>query len=89
MKKLAKIKLHQLSQAEMIDKELNMLVGGFGSGSSKCACAAVCLSETCSCSELVDGSGVYLTSNLNRSGNEMVPTSDTIASKVASANHEK
>lgn len=55
MKKLTKINLHSLSQAEMADRELNLLKGGSG---MLCACVGVCMGDSCACDELGD-SGTY------------------------------
>lgn len=54
MKNVKKIKLHNLSQAEMADKEMNLLKGGSGLPGY---CISICLDSICKCAE--DGSGVF------------------------------
>lgn len=56
MKKLNKISLHNLSQAEMASREQNLVRGGY-----TCACASVCMDDACICKE--DISGNFSTSN--------------------------
>lgn len=58
MKNVKKIKLHNLSQAEMADKEMNLLKGGSGLPGY---CISICLDAICKCAE--DGSGVFTTDN--------------------------
>lgn len=56
MKNVKKIKLHNLSQAEMADKEMNLLKGGSGLPGY---CISICLDAICKCPE--DSSGVFTT----------------------------
>lgn len=46
-KKISPIKLHNLSEAEMGTRELNLLRGG--SGADPCACASACVGSNCTC----------------------------------------
>ncbi|WP_294477548.1 TIGR04149 family rSAM-modified RiPP [uncultured Bacteroides sp.] len=49
MKKIiSPIKLHNLSEAEMETRELNLLRGGSGSD-KRCPCVSACLPDNCSC----------------------------------------
>lgn len=48
MKKVSKISLHNLSKAELADKEMNLLRGGNGSGS---LCVGICGDSICRCVE--------------------------------------
>lgn len=57
MKKIKKIRLHDLSQAEMADKEQNILRGG------AVYCISICLDAVCKCNEEGDGSGYFPTSD--------------------------
>lgn len=50
MKNLSKIKLHNLSQAEMASKEQSILKGG------ATYCISVCLDAICACNETENGS---------------------------------
>ena len=59
MKKLKKINLHNLSQAEMASSELNLLRGG--SGAYKCACVSICADAICKCVTVGD-SGIFTNS---------------------------
>ncbi len=61
MKKLSKIKLNYLSQAEMSEKEQSMLIGG-GYEGYKCACVSVCENSICACIEV---NGLYPTEATN------------------------
>lgn len=47
-KKISPIKLHNLSEAEMETRELNLLRGGSGTG-EKCPCVSICLPKNCTC----------------------------------------
>lgn len=47
-KKISPIKLHNLSEAEMETRELNLLRGGSGTD-VKCPCISICLPENCTC----------------------------------------
>lgn len=60
MKKLNKINLHQLSQAELAEKEQSMLKGG------ACGCCYMCVGDACGCPE--DIAGGFHSSNLNIEG---------------------
>lgn len=59
MKNLSKIKLHNLSQAEMASKEQSILKGG------ATYCISVCLDAICACNEVGDGSGNFPLSDSN------------------------
>lgn len=48
-KKISPIKLHNLSEAEMETRELNLLRGGSGTD-PKCPCISICLPQNCTCS---------------------------------------
>ncbi len=61
MKKLSKIKLNYLSQAEMSEKEQSLLIGG-GYEGYKCACVSVCTDSICACIEV---NGLYPTEATN------------------------
>lgn len=60
MKTVKKIKLHNLNQTEMTDKEMNLLKGGSGLPGY---CVSVCLDAMCVCVE--DASGTFPTSANN------------------------
>lgn len=47
-KKISPIKLHNLSEAEMETRELNLLRGGSGTN-PKCPCISICLPQNCYC----------------------------------------
>lgn len=47
-KKISPIKLHNLSEAEMATRELNLLRGGSGSD-KRCPCVSACLPYNCAC----------------------------------------
>lgn len=57
MKKISKINLHKLSQAELAEKEQAMLMGG------KCGCVYMCAGDACGCPEDIQGG--FHSSNLN------------------------
>ena len=48
-KKISPIKLHNLSEAEMETRELNLLRGGSGFD-TKCPCVSACVGSNCTCS---------------------------------------
>lgn len=86
MKKITKINLHTLSQAEMADRELNLLRGGSG---SQCACAAVCMQYSCLCKDSGD-SGAYPNDNSNASNNlDNEDVADSEVSEVANTNSDE
>lgn len=84
MRKISKIKLHDLSQAEMADRELNLLRGG-GSG-VQCACATVCMPTSCVCKEHGD-SGLYPLADSNAVNNDD-DVAESSVSGVAQDNHD-
>lgn len=63
MKKLTKIKLHDLSQAAMAKREQRMLIGGSGIV-KRCACVCVCAESICACTD--SGSGFTTTTDTFR-----------------------
>lgn len=83
MRKITKIKLHDLSQAEMADRELNLLRGGSG---VQCACVAMCMPTSCVCREH-DDSGLFplADSNAVANGDDVA---NTAVSGVAQDNHD-
>lgn len=48
-KKISPIKLHNLSEAEMETRELNLLRGGSGTD-QQCPCVTICMPQNCICS---------------------------------------
>lgn len=83
MRKISKIKLHDLSQAEMADRELNLLRGGSG---VQCACVAMCMPTSCVCREH-DDSGLFPLADSNAVGNDDT-VADSQVSGVAQDNHD-
>lgn len=63
MKKINKISLHKLSQAELAAKEQAMLMGGV------CGCVYICVGDACGCSEDQLGGFHSSNSNIEASGN--------------------
>lgn len=84
MKKLSKINLHNLSKAEMADRELNLLKGG------SAYCISICLDAICTCSEFGDGSGNFPASDsvsYKNSGITSVENSVAELTRVANSNN--
>lgn len=78
MKTVKKIKLHNLSQAEMADKEMNLLKGGSGLPGY---CVSVCLDAMCPCED--DGSGTFPTSaNITNKYINSSPTEEGVSEWV-------
>lgn len=73
MKNLSKIKLHNLSQAEMASKEQSILKGG------KVYCVSICEDAVCACSE-IDGTGIFPLSNSTAENNINSPTTEMTVS---------
>lgn len=73
MKNLSKIKLHNLSQAEMASKEQSILKGGTA------YCVSICVDAACACSE-IDGTGIYPLSNSTAENNMNSPTTEMTVS---------
>lgn len=62
MKKLTKINLRKLSQAELAEREQSILKGG------ACGCASVCWGDACGCGESSGGGFPSSSSNIAASG---------------------
>lgn len=62
MKKINKINLHKLSQAELAEKEQAMLMGG------ACGCIYICSGNACGCPEDMLGGFHSSNSNIEASG---------------------
>ena len=85
MKKLKKINLHNLSQAEMASSELYLLKGG--SGSYKCACISICKDAICRC-ETFGYSGSFSTSvSCAESFSASSIIQESLATKTAASVH--
>lgn len=72
MKEVRKIKLHSLSQAEMAEKEMNLLKGGYDVN----ICVSICMDAVCKCLEDSNGNfpisegtiETYMTTNMTERG---------------------
>lgn len=84
MKKLSKINLHNLSHAEITDREQKLLKGG----KEKCACVGVCMGDSCQCDEVGD-SGLYPLKDNNRSVNDNGVDSEREVSGVWAGNRNE
>jgi len=63
MKKLSKIKLHNLCQTEMAEREQNVLRGG----TSYCSCITICSGSICGCFEETQDTVDVSLKNINES----------------------
>lgn len=79
-KKVSPIKLHNLSEAEMESRELNLLRGGSGDGKT-CGCISICLYEDCLCTMDIESVLVFTRDHLtDRAENK-------ISKQVANSTH--
>lgn len=78
MKTVKKIKLHNLSQAEMADKEMNLLKGGSGLSGY---CISICLDAVCKCAE--ERSGTFPASESTRQTYDSTSESEKGISNLA------